>query len=164
VKCDEVKCDGKLKQGQQQRRMQKRNSILNCWDGENAQMNVAGDFVFGPRSMLSKTHPSMMGLLLLLVVPAAAICGRVQGVFCNGGNCAAGSCQCPSHLVGPNWSVIAPPFLFLRSIRAFVKALASTQTDVFASMLLDIQQRIQVPRTSHCALQHERHVQLRRQS
>jgi hypothetical protein len=73
-----------------------------------------------PCTELPKTHSSMFGFLvaLLLVDPAAAVCGRVHGVFCNGGICAAGSCQCPSHLVGPNWSVFEDFLLFLVFLRS----------------------------------------------
>jgi hypothetical protein len=42
---------------------------------------------------------------LFTFAPSDAACGRVNGVFCNGGVCAAGICQCPNHLVGENWSV-----------------------------------------------------------
>jgi hypothetical protein len=44
-------------------------------------------------------------MALMFVSPADGACGQVAGVFCNGGECAAGVCQCPMHLVGPNWSV-----------------------------------------------------------
>jgi hypothetical protein len=56
--------------------------------------------------------PSRMRRLVLVAAavvaimfagPAHGACGRVAGVFCNGGYCAAGVCQCPIHLVGPNW-------------------------------------------------------------
>ena len=47
-------------------------------------------------------------MLLAGAVPAAAVCGRVSGVFCNGGTCAAGTCQCPIDLVGPNCEYKCP--------------------------------------------------------
>jgi hypothetical protein len=52
-------------------------------------------------------------LQLFNFAPSDAACGRVNGVFCNGGVCAAGICQCPTHLVGENWSVARLCLFFL---------------------------------------------------
>jgi hypothetical protein len=72
-----------------------------------ANENCVSSSMSCPCGKLPKTHSSLLSYVavLLLIVRAAAICGQVQGVLCNGGNCVAGSCQCPSHLVGTNWSV-----------------------------------------------------------